>query len=147
MTRPHTTRIPGLTIAGKPASHPGDMDHIAAVTPEPPPHRLPSGLSAADFEPAQVQILADWYADHLHHLADGFYAILRAMPPGVEPSTRLIGVNAAIIAKLLNLTPDLEDTRWHDMPEILGVRRADFCAQKNAVIAALSNRDHALMRR
>ena len=142
-------RASGLKIGRTPVHHPGNMDILpaAAHAEETAPPQLPSGLSPADFDPRQNTIIADWYADHLRHLADGFYAILRAMPPGMEPTPRRIGINAAILAKLLALTEDIEATTWHEMPEILQCRRADFCAQKNAVLAALRNRDHSLILR
>lgn len=134
----------GLKICGRVVNHPVNMDLLAEPQPEPP--ELPAGLSPADFEPHQVEILEAWYADLLINLADSFYAILRTMPEGVEITPRLIGINAAILAKLLAITPDLEATRWTEMPEILGCRKTDFYAQKTAILAALAARDHALLR-
>lgn len=144
--RKRTDPAPGLRVAGRIVNHPGNMDLLAAAAPQPEPPELPAGLSPADFEPHQVEIIEAWYADHLLHLADSFYAILRTMPEGVEITTRRIGINAAILAKLLALTPDLEATRWNEMHEILGCRKTDFFAQKTAILAALAARDHALLR-
>lgn len=139
-----TDRITPFSVCGQRVIRPGNFEGTLEPERAPEPVQLPAGLSPADFSPEQVAIIADWYSTHLRELAEAFFSALRAMPAGVELTPRLVGINAAIIAKLIALTPELVATPWREMAETVHCKNTALTAQKRAVIAALLARDTRL---
>ncbi len=114
--------------------------HPAAGGAEPPaaPARhLPPGTDESIFTEDQLDYLEDLYANTLRHHLRQFYRLLRAMPPCTPISTTRVGINAAIIAKLIALTEPLAATTWREFRGTLGVSTRTIDAHKRAILAAL----------
>lgn len=118
-----------------PAGH-IDPENLPAPVPEPVTH-WPNGLNPDDFDEDQRGILSEWYIRNLQNQIQAFYRLLRATSPGSHITPTTVGINAAIIAKIMKLTPDLAETPWGEMASELHVRPSKLFQQKNAIIDAL----------
>lgn len=94
---------------------------------------LPPGIDAEIFDPEQLEYLADYFQDLRQTWLAQFYALLRLTPPGGTLRSSLVGINAAILAKLLRLTDELDSITWREMPENLHTRPALFWQQFNLI--------------
>lgn len=98
---------------------------------------LPPGLDADLFTPEQLEYLSDLYNDTLHHHLRLFYRLLRATPAGVDPTPRRVGINAAILCKLLGLTDAIRATTWRSLKASLGCRSYIYNEQRTALLDAV----------
>ena len=102
---------------------------------------LPPGLDLEIFDADQLDYLADFYQDTVLSHLRFFYRLLRAVPPGAEPSLQTVGINAALLGKLFALTDELADIPRDAMARLLRVRKATLVAQFHAIATAL--REHS----
>ena len=118
-------------------AHPYSAEGLAEPTT--PQRPLPPSIDPAIFTADQLDYLSDLYtATMVHHLRQ-FYALLRAMPPYQRPTCERVGINAAILCKILRLTDAIAGTPWRNMARILGVNGSKFAEQRRALFAALKN--------
>lgn len=102
---------------------------------------LPPGLDEEIFDADQLDYLADYYQGTVLTHLRFFYRLLRAVPPGAEPTPQTIGINAALLARLFALTDELADLPRDAMARLLRVRKATLVAQFHAIATAL--REHS----
>ena len=111
---------------------------------------LPPGLDTEIFDPEQLEYLADYYqGEVLRHLRL-FYQLLRATSPGCEPTSQTVGINAALLARLFDLSEEVSGTSREEMAKLLGVRQETLRRQFRAVarvIRELSPRSAAILER
>ena len=98
---------------------------------------FPPGLNTSDFDRDQQEIIAAWYIRHLQDQLAAMYRLLRVTAPGQKLTCSTVGINAAIIARLRRLTPDIAEVNWNDIPAIIGVNKYRFFNQKAAVLEEL----------
>jgi hypothetical protein len=98
---------------------------------------LPPGLDASIFDDDQLEYLADYYQSEILRHLRLFYILLRAVPPGAEPTVRTVGINAAILARLFALEEPLAEIPWGTMYKLAAVRKSDFLEQFRAVRSTL----------
>lgn len=82
---------------------------------------LPPGLDPAIFTPEQLEYLEDLYTETLHHHLRQYYHLLRTMPPGTPINAARIGINAAILCKLLSVTEPAAAQPWHTIARQLNI--------------------------
>lgn len=114
-----------------------------AEPPATPARHLPPGTDESIFTEDQLDYLEALYADTMWHHLRQLYRILRAMPPGVEPTCTRVGINAAIFAKLCALTEPLAATTWREFRCTLGASTHTIGAQKRAIIEAIRQLRHS----
>lgn len=111
---------------------------------------LPPGLDTEIFDPEQLEYLADYYqGEVLRHLRL-FYQLLRATSPGCEPTAQTVGLNAALLARIFDLSEEVAGTSRAEMAKLLGVRQETLRRQFRAVarvIRELSPRSAAILER
>ena len=107
------------------------------ATAEPTRGMLPPGLDTEIFDQDQLDYLADYYQSTVLNHLRYFYQLLRAVPPGAEPTPQTIGINAALLARLFALTDELADLPRDAMARLLRVRKATLVAQFHAIAADL----------
>ena len=118
-------------------AHPYSAEGLAEPTT--PQRPLPPGIDTAIFTAEQLDYLSDLYtATMVHHLRQ-FYALLRAMPPYQSPTCERVGINAALLCKILRLTEGSAAAGWKNMHRRLGVNGSKFSEQRRALFAALKN--------
>lgn len=102
-----------------------------------PPLHLPPGTDEAIFTREQLEYLEDLYHDTLRHHLRQFYALLRTVPPGVDITPGRVGLNAAILAKLLGLSEELAQTPWRAYRKMLHYNEREIRMQRLALIERL----------
>ena len=121
------------------------LRHDAATTthayyePEPPlpPLHLPPGTDESLFTREQLEYLEDLYHDTLRHHLRQFYALLRTTPPGVDVTPGRVGLNAAILAKLLGISEELVQIPWREYRKMLHYNEREIRMQRHALLAML----------
>lgn len=102
---------------------------IAAQASAASPTWLPPGLDAEIFDAEQLEYLADYITDLRSTWLCQFFELLRTTEPGAQLSCSIVGINAAILAKLLRLTDELDGVSWNEIPTHLHTRRVPFWQQ------------------
>lgn len=105
------------------------------ATPSSPP--LPPGIDETLFTAEQLDYLSDLYTTTIVHHLRKFYTLLRAMPAGQRITCERVGINAAILCKLLGITECSGINTWHDAAAVLHVHGRKLTEQRHAVLATL----------
>ena len=98
---------------------------------------LPPGLDPAIFTPEQLEYLEDLYTETLHHHLRQYYHLLRTMPPGTPINAARIGINAAILCKLLSVTEPAAAAPWHTIARQLNTSNGRIYAHLRAILHRL----------
>lgn len=109
---------------------------------QPPQLPLPPGIDETLFTLDQLEYLSDLYTTTIVHHLRKFYRLLRAMPEGQHITCERVGINAAILCKLLGITDCSPIATWHDAAAALRVRGSKLTEQRRAVLAALRTLTH-----
>lgn len=123
---------------------PLDAARTADRRPTPPAAPLlPEDFDCALFDRDQLEYLSDYYHAALRTHTEYFFTLLRLHPVEPDCTAGTLLINAAIIAKLAELTPALAAVPWRELPRRLGCRAETVFAHKRAIIEAMRTHKRA----
>lgn len=116
-------------------AHPA-LQELDQVPPELPPELDLTLLP--DFDNwDQLNYLADYLVAQRHETLRRAFALLATSPPGYTLTAARIGINAAILGKLLGLSDSLATARWRDIPARLQCSKGYFDHARRAILARI----------